>query len=151
MSRWLSNTSKDGEFKTLLGNLCLYLVTLTVKKCFLMFRLCFSISVCSETQSVLQFVPIASCPVTGHHWKEPGSTFFTPFNCKECGIPSGIYTVWSYPPEPSLLHAEQSHLSQPSVTGEVLQSLSSPSLSSPQYVHVSPLLRTPELNTSLQV
>lgn len=28
---------------------------------------------------VLQFVPIAACPVIGHHWEEPGSILFTPF------------------------------------------------------------------------
>ena len=27
---------------------------------------------------LFQFVPIASSPVTGHHWKEPGSVLFTP-------------------------------------------------------------------------
>jgi len=27
---------------------------------------------------VYQFVPIASCPVAGHHWEEAGSVFFTP-------------------------------------------------------------------------
>jgi len=27
---------------------------------------------------LFQFVPIASCPVTGHHWKEPDSMLFSP-------------------------------------------------------------------------
>jgi len=26
---------------------------------------------------VFQFVPIASCPISGYHWEEPGSLFFT--------------------------------------------------------------------------
>ncbi|GAB0205150.1 long-chain fatty acid transport protein 6-like [Grus japonensis] len=31
-----------------------------------------------EESPVFQFVPIASCPVTRHHWKQPGSVIFTP-------------------------------------------------------------------------
>ena len=27
---------------------------------------------------VFQFVPVASCRLIGHHWKEPGSIFFAP-------------------------------------------------------------------------
>jgi len=27
---------------------------------------------------VLQFVPIAPCPVAGHHWKESGPVLLTP-------------------------------------------------------------------------
>ena len=27
---------------------------------------------------LLQFVPVAPCPVTGHHWKEPGPVLLTP-------------------------------------------------------------------------
>jgi len=27
---------------------------------------------------MFQFVAMASCPVAGHHWKEPGSVTFTP-------------------------------------------------------------------------
>lgn len=55
--------STEGDATTTLGNVCRCSVTCTVKKCFLMFRqsfLCFL------------FVPMASCPVTGHYWKEPG-------------------------------------------------------------------------------
>jgi len=28
---------------------------------------------------MFEFVPTASCPVMGHHWKEPGSIFFMSF------------------------------------------------------------------------
>ena len=43
-SRWPLNISEDGDSTTSLGNLCQCLITLTGKKCFLMFRgnlLCF--------------------------------------------------------------------------------------------------------------
>ena len=46
MSRRLLNLPKDGDSTTSLGNLCQCLVTLTAKKCLLMFRanlLCFSL------------------------------------------------------------------------------------------------------------
>jgi len=55
---------------------------------------------------VFQFVPIASGPVTGHHWKQPGCILFAP-----------SFRVFIYadeiPPDPSLLQAEQSLLPQP--------------------------------------
>ena len=44
MSGWLLSISKDADSTTALDNLCQHLVTLTVRKCFLMFRghlLCF--------------------------------------------------------------------------------------------------------------
>ena len=64
MSRQLLNISKYEDYTTSLGNLCQRLVTLTVKTCFLMFRW------------NLQFVPIASGPVTSKHLKEPGFVSF---------------------------------------------------------------------------
>ena len=45
---------------------------------------------------VLQFVPIAPCPVTGHHWKELGTILLTP----TLQIFVSIYKV---PSQPSLL------------------------------------------------
>jgi len=77
---------------------------------------------------VLQFVPTASGPVTGHHRKEPGSLFAR-------SLQVFIHTN-QMPPE-------QSQLSQPFLTGEMPQSLHhlcGPSLDSLQYVHVSPVL-----------
>jgi len=57
-------------------------------------------------------------------------------------------------PEPSLLQAEQSQLTQPVFTGEMLQHLEhlcvSP-LDSFSYFHVFFVLGAPELNTILQV
>ena len=53
---------------------------------------------------VPQFVPIAPCPVTGHHWKELGPILLTP----TLQIFVGIYKV---PSQPSLLQAaSSSHL-----------------------------------------
>jgi len=48
-----------------LGSLCHCSVTHTVQECFW----------CSDGVPGCQFVPIASCPGTGHHWQEPGSDF----------------------------------------------------------------------------
>ncbi|KAK4829959.1 hypothetical protein QYF61_008090 [Mycteria americana] len=48
-------------------NLCQCLFILTVKEVF------------PDVQAALpvfQVVPIASCPLTGHYWKEPGSVLF---------------------------------------------------------------------------
>lgn len=64
---------------------------------------------------VFHFVPTASGPGTGHYWKEPGSTF-TP------SLQIFIYAGKS-PAELSLLQTDQSQLSQPYPTGEMLQSL----------------------------
>ena len=41
--------------------------------------------------------------------------------CCLCILPSGVCTRWSTFPEPSLLQAKQSHLSQPLVVWEMLQ------------------------------
>ena len=64
---------------------------------------------------VLQFVPVAPCPVTGHHWKESGPVLLTP----TLQIFTGISKV---PSQPSLLQAEQAQLPQPFLVGEMLQS-----------------------------
>lgn len=48
--------------------------------------------------SVFQFVSTVSCPgisATEHGWEKPGSVHFAPY-------PSGIYTHWWKPAEPSL-------------------------------------------------
>ena len=73
---------------------------------------------------LLQFVPIAPCPVAGHHWKESGPILLTP----TLKIPISIYEV---PSQPSLLQAEQAQLPQPFVVGEMLQS--------PHHPHSPPL------------
>jgi len=97
-----------GDPTASLGNLCQRLVTSVtsaVKKVF------------PDVQSeppVLQFVHIASRPVTGHHRKEPGSIFFTP------SIQVFIY-IDEILPELSLLEPKQSQLSQCFLIGEMLQ------------------------------
>ena len=63
----------------------------------------------------LQFVPVAPCPVAGHHWKESGPVLLTP----TLQIFRGISKV---PSQPSLLQAEQAQLPQPLLVGEMLQS-----------------------------
>ena len=76
---------------------------------------------------LLQFVPIAPCPVAGHHWEESGPILLTP----TLQIFMGISKV---PSQPSLLQAEQAQLPQPLLTGEMLQSPPhprSPALDSP--------------------
>ena len=64
---------------------------------------------------LLQFVPIAPCPVTGHHWKESCPVLLTP----TLQVFRGISKV---PSQPSLLQAKQAQLPQPVLIGEVLQS-----------------------------
>ena len=64
---------------------------------------------------VLQFVPIAPCPVAGHRWKESGPILLTP----TLEIFISIYKV---PSQPSLLQAKQAQLPQPFLIGEMLQS-----------------------------
>ena len=157
MSSWLLIISKDWYCTTSLGNLCQCLVPLTVNKCFLMFRLCVSISFCAETQSAFQFVHVAFCPVTGHQWKEPDTVVFTPKGCKgcpPCTLPLGICTLLMRFPWPPLLQAEQSQLSQPFHIQEMLQSLlhlSGSLLDSLQCVHVSLVPGSPEVNTGPRV
>jgi len=60
---------------------------------------------------VLQFVPIAPCPVAGHHSKEFGPILLTP----TLNIFIGIYTV---PSQPSLFQAKQAQLPHPFLVGE---------------------------------
>ena len=52
---------------------------------------------------MLQFVPVASCPVAGHHWKESGPVLLTPTLKTFTGISK-------VPSQPSLLHAKQAQL-----------------------------------------
>lgn len=70
--------SKVGDYTVSLGNLLQYSVTLTTRKCFLVFSLmCFSL-----------------CPLplhTGQHWRRPGFHLL-------CTIPSTIYIHWQDPP-----------------------------------------------------
>ena len=66
---------------------------------------------------LFQFVPIAPCPVAGHHWKESGPVLLTP----TLQIFRGISKV---PSQPSLLQAEQAQLPQPLLVGDVLASRS---------------------------
>jgi len=107
-------------------------------------------STCAGVQRnppVFHFVPTTSCPVTGHHWKAPGSVVLAP------SLQVFIY-IDKIPPEPSLLQAEESQLSHLLLIGDILQSLNhlyGPSLDSLQYVHVSLVLGSPELDTVLQV
>ena len=59
---------------------------------------------------MLHFVPVAPCPVAGHHWKEPGPILLTP----TLKIFIRIYKV---PSQPFLLQAEQAQLRQPFLVG----------------------------------
>jgi len=55
LSRWVLKISREGDSTTSLGSLFQGSVTLRGRKFFLVFR------------RKLQFVPVAPCPVTGHH------------------------------------------------------------------------------------
>lgn len=71
---------------------------------------------CSEGAPGLWFVFTASCPGTGGHWKEPGSTLFV----LSLQVSIGIGKI---PPEPFLLQDEQSQLAQILYICQVHQSL----------------------------
>lgn len=99
------NISKCKDFKTSLGNLCWCSVILPEERCFLMFRLCFSISVCAETQPVSVCVCcFLSCP--GYYWEEPGPSL-DPLGVKGVLFALSLQVHIHFdPPEPSLLQAE---------------------------------------------
>ena len=61
--------SKDGIYTACLGSLFQCLTSSHSKKV---------LFYCKMKFPVFQFVPIASCPVTGHHWEESDSVFFSP-------------------------------------------------------------------------
>lgn len=66
LPRHLLSISKEKDSTASLGSLCHCLLTLTHKK---------KVPDLQRGSSVFQFMAIASSPVTGHHWKEPGSLF----------------------------------------------------------------------------
>ena len=81
---------------------------------------------------VFHFVPTASCSGTMHHWKEPHSILFAPSLQIVIGT-DGIR------PELPLPQTEQYQVSQPLLTGKVLQSivhLCGPLLDLHLHVHV---------------
>lgn len=61
------------------------------------------------------FVPVAPRPVIGHPWKKLGSILFAPS--------PQVFIHIRIHPEPPLLQAEQSQLSQPFLLGKMLQSI----------------------------
>jgi len=63
---------------------------------------------------VLQFVPVAPCPVTGHHWKESVPILLTPT--------LKIFINISKVPSQPFLQAKQAQLPLPLLIGEMLQS-----------------------------
>ena len=64
---------------------------------------------------MLLFVPVAPCPVDGHHWKESGPILLTP-------ILNIFIDISKVPSQSSLLQAEQAQLPQPLLIGDMLQS-----------------------------
>ena len=96
--------------------------------------------------SVFQFTPIPSCPVTEHHWEEPGSIFF-------------IHTLQVFiNTDKTPLGLLSSRLSSSSYRSpsscQLLQSLNhlfGPALDWLQYVYSSLILRSPDLDPELQV
>lgn len=94
-SRWLLKTSKE-ETPQPLQAAC---VTRTAQKCFITFR---------RNLLICWFVPITSCP----------SLDITEQNLAPSSLHSHFRCLWTLM-RPSLLQAEQSHLPQPLLTGEV--------------------------------
>jgi len=106
-SRQVLINSREGNSTASLGSLFQCSVTLTVKKFFPHVQM---------ELPVFQFVPIASCPVMGRCWKEPGPIHLT------AALWIFMSTV-KVPSQPSLLQAEQALVSQPFLTQEMLQAL----------------------------
>lgn len=139
MSRQFVNTSKEGDSTAHLGNLVQGSVILHSKKDFLL-------KCVQREPPMFQFVPIAFEPV----WAPLKRVWLS----LSCILPLGIYThSWDLS-EASFLQAEQPQCTQPVPRQEMLQSFNhpcSPSLDSLQYVHVSHILGSPELDTGLQM
>lgn len=129
MSRLLS-ISKEGDPTISLGNLCQ--CSHTAQKCCLIFR---GNLLCS---SLCPLPLVLSLGTTDTSLALSCST-----------LPSGIEGHWWDPPEPPLLQAEQSQLSQPLFPS--LDHLGVPLLESSQYVWVCLALGSPELDPVLQV
>ena len=90
---------------------------------------------------MFQFVPIASCPSTGHPIKESGSIFAPPIR----------YLMMC--PLSLFFSSLNSSSSQPLLVGEVFHPLDhfcGPPLDTLQQVRVSPVLRTPPRDAVLQ-
>jgi len=105
-----------------------------------------SVSWCQKVLLVFHFLCIASGPVTVCHWKEPVASSSL--------HPAFRYYIhwWDLPTR--LLLAEKSQLSQPFLIREMLQSLNhvcGPLQDSLWYVPVSLVLRSPDLDTVLQL
>lgn len=136
MSNWVLSSSKDRDSTTSLGNLSLFLTTLTIQNVFL----------CSDWFShiyiyiciLFQFKPIASYPVTGHHQEESGSNFFTPLISY---LYAWLWSLWA-------LSTLNSPSSKPFFVWKVIHSLDyifSPALDLLHKVHI--FLVTGELRT----
>lgn len=129
--KWLLKISRDGDSTTSLDKVCQSSFTCIVQKCFLMFRgsllgssLCplFLILALGTTEKSLSL---------------------------SCTHPLGSYIHWS-----GLPHTGQSQLSYPFLKGEMLQSLHHlcvPLLDCLQYYYISLVLRSPVLDTVLQM
>ena len=126
--------SREGASTTSLSNLFQCLTTLTVKDFFLISNLYL------PSLSLKPF-PLVLLPHT--LLKSLSPSFFWP----PLYILKGHFPVTS---EPSLFHTAQPQLSQPVLTGEVFHPLvyfCDPSLDAIQQIHVTPVLRTPYLDT----
>ena len=88
---------REGDSTTPLGSLFWCSVTLNVKNFFPHVQM---------ELPMLQFVPVAPCPVAGQHWKASGPILLT----RTLKIFVGIYKV---PSQASLLQAKQAQLPQP--------------------------------------
>lgn len=89
---------------------------------------------------VFQFALIALPPATGQHWEESGSVFFTP--------PHQIFIYTEKIPL-SILSSQGSPSTWQML--QVLHHLHGPLLDSLQHVHLSLVLRSPGLDTNLQM
>lgn len=108
-----------------------------------------SIEVLPDIQTdthVFQFVPFATYPGPGQHWKQPASILFAP----SFQVFMNTDPLWT----PSTSDWRVPTLFQPFLIGKTLQALHhfcSPFLDSLPLLHLSPLLKSPAPDTALHM
>jgi len=97
MSRWLFNIPSDGDSTAICGQIAPVFSHPQVKTCFVMFR----------HRLLCLLLPVASCSAIRNQGKEPDYNFFAP------SLEAFIYI--------DVFPLEQAQVSQPFLTGEMLQ------------------------------
>ncbi|KAK4833077.1 hypothetical protein QYF61_027739 [Mycteria americana] len=147
-SKRLLNTSRDGDSTTSLGSLFQCLITLSVKKNFLISSLNLPWRNLRPFPLVLSLVQaISSHPITCYLGEETDPHLSTTSF-------QGVVESDKVSPQPPFLQAKQPQFPQPLLIRLLLQTLHQlrcPSLDSLQHLNVSLVVRGPKLNTGFEV